>query len=110
MTDLANDESVSATECMLAARHSLVSASAAYQQPTTSSESNRFAALGFGRKMSEISKPSIKELTSTTNSLTQDTIEEVIANIEKLELPIKKEKPRSEHNEKIFYLTTRYSL
>ena len=96
MTDLANDESVSATECMMAARHSSVSASAAYQQHTTSSESNRFAALGFGRKVSEISKPSIKEVTSTTNTLTQDTIKEVTANIEKLELQIKKEKARSE--------------
>ena len=108
MTDLANDDSVSATECMIAARHSTVSANAAYQQTTTSSESNRFAALGFERKDSETSKRTIKSTTDyTTTNLTQDSMDEVTANIEKLEVKIKTEQQRSDYHEKFKILNNK---
>ena len=68
---------------MIAARHSTVSANAAYQQHTTKSECNRYATLGIERnKVSETSVPTIKSTSTTpTTNLTQDSMYEVTTNM-----------------------------
>ena len=91
---------------MIASRHSTVSANASYQQSTTKSECNRYAALGIKQnKVSETSVPTIKSTsTAPTTNLTQDSMREVTINIEKLELKVKKEQTRSEYHEKFMLL------
>ena len=90
---------------MIASRHSTVSANAAYQQPTTKSECNRYAMGIEQNKVSETSVPTIKSTSTTpTTNLTQDSMREVTTNIEKLELEVKNEQTRSEYNEKFMLL------
>lgn len=106
MTHLANDEGVSAKEVMLAARHSSVSANAAYQQSTSHSESNRYKALGYQpTKTPHTSTPNKRmKITPIPTTSTQSTMDEVTENIQKLENEIKIERTRSELHEKFHRL------
>ena len=99
VTHLANDEGVSAKETMLAARHSSISANAAYQQSTSRSESNRYKALGYKpTKTSETLDQKTKSTPIPTTS-TQITMDEVTENNEKLENAIETERTRSDLHE-----------
>ena len=104
VTYLANDDGVSATETMLASRHSSISANAAYQQSNSRSESNRFKALGYiPPKTSETldAKPKITPIPTTS---TQQTMDEVTEKIENLENQIEAERTRSHLHEKFHQL------